>query len=438
MHNSILKTTLSAVALLALSACGPETSETTATSSENGQISERYVKVILGIGEHENGYIDAYYGPKEWAEAVKNNSKDLAELKAEVASLQKLVDKTAPTAKTEIEKKRFIFLAKQLIAADARIRMLQGEKFSFDEETRLLFDAVAPKVTKDELEAALAKLEDVVEGEGPLRDRYLAFTQQYNIPADKLDAVFDAAIQACKAKTAEHLDLPENESFTTEFVTDKPWSGYNWYQGGANSLIQVNTDLPSPMSAAVNLGCHEGYPGHHVYNAMLEQKLVNERGWTEYSVYPLYSPQSFIAEGTASYGRFMAFPGAEQNEFEKTVLYPLAGLDPAMGDQYRDTLAALKGLSYARIEGARRYLDGQLTREETIDWLARYNLISRERAEQSLDFIETYRGYVINYTLGADLSEAYVDKHGGTDHSARWDAYEKLLSEPFTASMMKD
>ncbi len=171
---------------------------------------------------------------------------------------------------------------------------------------------------------------------------------------------------------------------------------------------------------------------------MLEQKLVNERGWTEYSVYPLYSPQSFIAEGTASYGRFMAFPGNEQNEFEKAVLYPLAGLDPAKGDKYRDTLAALKGLSYARIEGARRYLDGDLTREETIEWLARYNLISRERAEQSLDFIETYRGYVINYTLGADLSKAYVDKHGGNDHSARWDAYEKLLSEPFTASMMKD
>lgn len=407
-------------------------------SEKYTDISERYVKVILGIGEHEEGYIDAYYGPEKWLDDVKTNKKDLHSLKQEVASIQKLVESVAKTAKNNMERKRFLFLQKQLIAADARIRMLEGEQFSFNEETRLLFDAVAPKVSKAELETALKKLENIITEEGPLRERYLAFTQQYTIPADKLNVVFAAAIQACKTKTAEHLDLPANETFTTEFVTNKPWSGYNWYQGNANSLIQVNTDLPSPMSAAVNLGCHEGYPGHHVYNAMLEQKLVKDRGWTEYSVYPLYSPQSFIAEGTASYGRFMAFPGDTQNEFEKAVLYPLAGLDPETGDKYRDALTALSGLRYARIEGARRYLNGELTREETIDWLSRYNLITRERAEQSVRFIETYRGYVINYTLGSDLSKAYVDKHGGTDHAARWHAYEKLLSEPFTASMMQD
>ncbi len=428
------KTTVTAAALIALSACGAETS-TPVKNTE--QMSERYVKLILGIGEHEAGYVDAYYGPKEWAEAVKTNKKTLTQLKAETAELQKLVTTHAKTAQSDIEKQRFIFLAKQLIAADTRIRMLEGEKFTFDEETQLLFDAVAPSVSVEELETALSKLEAVVEGEGNLRERYLAFTENYNIPADKLDVVFDAAIQACKTQTAKFLPLPENEKFTTEFVTDKPWSGYNWYQGSANSLIQVNTDLPSPMSAAVNLGCHEGYPGHHVFNAMLEQNLVNKRGWIEFSVYPLYSPQSFLAEGTASYGRHMAFPGAEQGKFEKEVLYPLAGMDPETAQKYTDTLAALSGLSYARIEGARRYLNGELTKEETIAWLSRYNLITTERAEQSLNFIETYRGYVINYTLGADLSKAYVDKHGGDDHAARWKAYETLLSQPFTASMLK-
>ena len=43
-------------------------------------------------------------------------------------------------------------------------------------------------------------------------------------------------------------------------------------------------------------------------------------------VYPLYSPQSFIAEGSANYGVELAFPGDERLDFETRVLYPLAGL----------------------------------------------------------------------------------------------------------------
>ena len=236
------------------------------------------------------------------------------------------------------------------------------------------------------------------------------------IPKDKLKAVFDAAINECRTQTTKYMNLPANESFTKEFVTDKPWSGYNWYQGNANSLIQVNTDLPSPIDAAVNLGCHEGYPGHHVFNARLEEKLAIENGWIEFSVYPLYSPQSFLAEGTASYARHMAFPAQKYTNVQK----------------------ALGGLRYARIEGARRYVDGKITREEAIKWNERYSLVSRQRAEQMVKFVETYGGYVINYTLGSDLTKAYVDRHGGTDHKARWKVYTRLLSEPFTASMMND
>ena len=99
------------------------------------------------------------------------------------------------------------------------------------------------------------------------------------------------------------------------FVTGKSWSGYNYYQGGYHSKIEVNTDLPIRISRAVDLGCHEGYPGHHVYNALLEKHLVRDRGWKEFTVYPLFSPQSLIAEGTANYGIEVAFPGADRVEF---------------------------------------------------------------------------------------------------------------------------
>ena len=119
-----------------------------------------------------------------------------------------------------------------------------------------------------------------------------------------------------------------------EYVTGKSWSGYNWYQGGATSLIQVNTDLPIYIDRAIDLAAHEGYPGHHVYNALLEENLVRGRGWIEFTVYALFSPQSLIAEGTANFGIDVAFPGPERVAFERDHLFPLAGLDPARADEY--------------------------------------------------------------------------------------------------------
>ena len=120
--------------------------------------------------------------------------------------------------------------------------------------------------------------------------------------------MFKAAIDGCRSRTLQHIQLPPGESFTVEYVTGKSWSGYNWYQGNYRSLIQVNTDLPIYIDRAIDLACHEGYPGHHVYNVLLEKNLVRDRGWVEFSVYPLFSPQSLIAEGTANFGIEVAFP----------------------------------------------------------------------------------------------------------------------------------
>ena len=121
--------------------------------------------------------------------------------------------------------------------------------------------------------------------------------------------MFRKAIDGCRARTLEHLPLPNGETFTVEYVTGKSWSAYNWYKGNYTSVIQVNTDLPITIDRAIDLACHEGYPGHHVYNALLEKHLVRDRGWVEFSVYPLFSPQSLIAEGTANFGIEVAFPG---------------------------------------------------------------------------------------------------------------------------------
>ncbi|HEY5971385.1 MAG TPA: hypothetical protein VIT22_05335, partial [Pseudoxanthomonas sp.] len=195
------------------------------------------------------------------------------------------------------------------------------------------------------------------------------------------------------------------------------------------SLIQVNTDLPVLMSRAVDLGCHEGYPGHHVLNMLLEQRLYKDRGWIEFTVYPLYSPMSFIAEGSANFGIELAFEGREREAFDKEALYPLAGLDPKLADRDNELQRVRGELSGARLTIAKEYLDGRISRPQAVQLAQKYQLLSPERAEQSIAFVDRYRSYVINYGLGLDLVRDFVDS-AGPDQETRWAAMERILSEP--------
>ncbi|MGE5352768.1 MAG: hypothetical protein ACM3P0_11840 [Acidobacteriota bacterium] len=406
-------------------------------------IAEKYVKLVLNVGQYDEGYVDAYYGPEKWkpAELSENEKKNFPykKLRSEAEGLLNALNNISDKGLSEIEKLRRQFLKDQVSAVIARIEMLNGKKMNFNEESKALYDAVAPVHDKEYFENQLKEINSLLPGDGSISERYDNFRKDLIIPKDKLDAVFTAAIQECRKRTLEHVKLPKGENFKVEYVTDKPWGAYNWYKGNAFSLIQVNTELPTYIDAPLGLASHEGYPGHHVYNALLEQDLSKGKGWVEFTVYPLYSPQSLIAEGSANFGVDMIFPDNERLQFEKTVLYPLAGLDTSKAALYYKLRLLINNLQYAMTEAARGYLDGKFTKEETIDWLMKYNMQSRERAERSLRFIEHYRSYVINYTLGQDIIRNYVEKQGGTEDNPqkRWEIFIRILSTPQTPSGLR-
>src|SRR5215217_6011499 len=415
-----------------LAACA--TPQAAAPADSLDRIAEDYVKLQLVIGEKEEGYIDAYYGRPEWraeahaaapAATLPQLSQRTAALIARIGAVEAATSYPAGS----IEARRSTFLTAQLTAAATRVRMLQGERLSFDEEARGLFGVVPEIRPLSEYDPVLTRIERLLPGAGPLNERMEAFQARFTIPADRLDAVMRAATAECRRRTLEHVALPAEEHFTLEFVTNKSWSGYNYYQGNYNSLIQVNTDLPIRISRAVDLGCHEGYPGHHVYNALLERDLARGRNWVEYTVYPLYSPQSLIAEGSANYGYDLAFPGDERLEFETRVLYPLAGIPTAEARRYLELQKAMQALAGARFTIARDLLEGRITREQASLLTQRYQLVSAQRADQSLEFTTHYRTYVINYGLGRDMVAAYVEA-AGPDQAARWARMERLLAEP--------
>jgi hypothetical protein len=194
----------------------------------------------------------------------------------------------------------------------------------------------------------------------------------------------------------------------------------------------VNTDLPIYIDRAIDLAAHEGYPGHHVYNALLEKNLVRDRGWVEFSVYPLFSPQSLIAEGTANFGREVVFTKPERMAFEKEVLWPAAGIDPSRAGEFYAVQDLVKKLTYATNEAARQYVNGEIDTNAAATWLQKYALMDEKRAKQATKFIEKYRSYVINYNLGEDMVRNYIEKRGGTEQQPeqRWRAFEELLASP--------
>ena len=430
---------MAAVGLLSVS-CAARTAEPPAAAPEAAvtdpreimsSIADRYVSLVLALGVHDADYVDAYYGPPEKRAEAQALKLPLPQIRQSAASLLASLQ-AVPVPAEEMEALRHQYLSRQIESLISRVDMLSGVKMTFDEESKALYDAVAPRHDDLHFRPILEELDGLLPGPGPLIDRYDAFRARFVIPTDRLDAVFSAAIQECRRRTIPHVDLPAGETFTVEYVTGKSWSAYNWYQGNFRSVIQVNTDLPVSIDRAIDLACHEGYPGHHVYNALLEKHLVKERGWPEFTVYPLFSPQSLIAEGTANYGIEVAFPGNERVQFEREHLYPLAGLDPARADEYDRVRHLVEKLSHAANDAARRYLDGAMDAAAASAWLEQYALMPAERARQRIRFFDQYRSYVLNYTLGEDMVRAYVESRGGTANrpDVRWREFTRLLASP--------
>ena len=149
---------------------------------------------------------------------------------------------------------RRVFLAGQLTAVRTRVAMLSGRELAFDEESAALYGAVAPTHPESHFQNILEELERALPGQGALVERFDRFRESFVIPTGRLAPVFEAAIDRCRTLTRERIELPQDESFAVEYVTDRPWQAGTAYRA-VRSLIQVNTDLPMYIDRAVDLAC---------------------------------------------------------------------------------------------------------------------------------------------------------------------------------------
>jgi len=396
-------------------------------------LAENYVKLGLELGEYDSDYVDAYLGPKKWQQQAKQKLRSKQQLAVDIHHLFQQIKKNTPLTKKNKLRKNSLLL--NIRAMDTRIRMVNGGKFLFKEEAYLIYDATLPDYQFSQFDGVLTEIDQLIPGENSLSERVEAFRNRFNIPEEKVKNIVDIAIGECRARTKKHISLPLQENFKLEYVTDKNWGGYNWYQGNNISLMQINQDFPMKIGRAIGLGCHEGYPGHHVWNLMIENKLLKQNKWIEFSLFPLFSPYALIAEGSANYGIEMAFPNDDKIIFEKKNLYPVAGLDPIQADALEQLNKLTKQLSFVINLIAQQYLDGEISREKALELVVKYGMTSKPRAEQRIKFIEQYRTYILNYNFGLKVVSEYIESQSNTVNG-RWAAFELMLTELKTSSEM--
>ncbi len=408
-------------------------------ADEFNPLAERYVKLALALGEHDDDYVDAYFGPEEWREQAEENAQSLEDIAAAATSVAAEARAIHVASDNYLLLLRQDYIASHLESLATVASMRNGETLSFDEESLRVYGFVAPSFPDEHYQEAIEEIDALFPGDGPLHERVHEFGLQFEMAPEVSEAVIRAGIAECRARTLEHMKLPEGESFVLEMVKGNPWGAYNWYQGGAQGLIQVETSRPLNIFSATRYGCHEGYPGHHTFSSLLDQDYQQQRGWIEFSVFPLFSPQGVIFEGSGNVAERVAFPGASKNEFLRAVIMPIAGVEQ-VDLETRDRLtAAYEKIRYAGIDAARKYLDGEWDRPQTEAWLSRYALTSAERMDSWFGFAERYRAYVINYVLGEDLVNAYVRRENPSgDEEGDWLALTKLLSYPPTPLLLAD
>ncbi len=430
-HNGFLKCVLLSITLTA-AACSERAAPPAAISLDSA--AQAYLQLVLALAQHDPQFLVSYFGPQDARAQAAANPLEADEIARQARRTEAAIAAVA-APEDGIEARRRAYLRAQLLAVARRAETLDGEHLPFMQEAELVFGAKIPDLeARSHITQLHARINRIMPGQGLLADRIASFREKFIIPPDRLPAVIEAAVAACRSRTREILELPP-ERLEVEYASGVNWLTYNEFRGNGFSVIKINTDLPVYIDRALEMGCHEGYPGHHVSNVLKEQELVKKRGWQEFTVQTLFSPQTLVEEGLASYGVELVFPHEERIRFERDVLFELAGFDRAQAHRYLELMSLIEELAYADIEGARRYLDGEWEPGFTARWLVNYRLLSAARARQRLAVFDTYRSFIATVYLGRQLVRGYIATQvADDDPAAAWREFRSLLVTPVLPS----
>ena len=370
---------------------------------------ERYLELGLRLGRHVDGFVDAYYGPPALAgRARAEPPRPPAELAADAGRL--VADLDAGEGADQLDAGRRRWIRAQAMGLRTSARKLAGADIGYLDEVETCYGARPRPVDDDEFEAAHRRLDQVLPADGgaPLRERYIAWREAHAVPADKLEPAVRSLADDLRERTQRLFGLPDDEHVEWVFETDKPWSGFNYYEGGLRSRVAINLDLPVLSLTLGHLVAHEAYPGHHTEHTRKEVGLVRRRRCLEETIFLVGTPQCTLAEGLADLGVEVVVGRRPEGVVAEHLLPLRIRYDAEVAAAVAE---AAEALSWVRSNAAIHLHDGGWPVEDVVAYLERWALLPRNRADKAVSFLTdpTWRAYSHCYTEGLRLCRAYVD-----------------------------
>jgi hypothetical protein len=355
---------------------------------------EAYILLGLRLGRHVEGLVDAYYGPEELARQVE--AEPFAEPDALVEEADALL--------ADIEDG---WLRDQAFGLRTHAGVLAGEKLSYSDEVEGCYGVRPQRVSTDVYAAVHERLDPLLPGAGPLAARYDEWRQNNTVAPDRIVPVFRDVLAELRTRTAELLGLPEGEELAVEEVRDEPWSAFNYYLGALRSRVVVNLDVPTTCDDVVEVAAHEVYPGHHTEHAVKEQLLVRDRGLLEESIKLVPTPEVLISEGLAETGPSIVLDGDVPQRLVEILKRHGFEYDY---EQARAVREARRPLRRIPLDAALMIHEDGASPAEAEAHIVRWSLVTPEQAAHSVSFVTdpTWRAYVINYSAGRELCQAWV------------------------------
>jgi hypothetical protein len=408
-----------------------------ATRVEPGQEATALIREYLLLGLRfdrvESGYVDAFTGDPALRRAVSAEpAPDPAVL---VRQAEQLIAALPDVPRHNgFDQARADYLSAHLRALACAGRKFAREDIGFVDEVHAYFDVHITKGEADAYRQAHARLDEVLGGGGLLADRMDAYRAGEEIPPARLGECIDAFSSALRDRVRAEYPLPDTETVVYQVVTDKPWSGFNYYLGDYRSTVAVNADIPQLMSNLPRLVAHESYPGHHTEHCRKEVGLVNRKRQAEQTIFLVNTPQCLMAEGLADLALYAVIgPGWGRWAAD---IYADLGLrfDGERAEAISDASAALAAV---RQDAALMLHDEHRDADEVVAFLRRWLLVTDARARQMLRFLSSplWRAYTSTYVEGYRLLRRWLDdRPGGVSLTER---FSRLLDEPLIPSALR-
>lgn len=387
-----------------------------------------YLMLGLRFDRIEEGFVDAYTGDPELRRLVAaEEAPSPAELAVQAKRLREELEGSG------LSESRQKFLDAHLRALTCSARKFAGEGVTFLDEVAEYFDVRIELGSEDAYRAAHIALAEVLPGKGDLGERMRAYRATEEIPPERLTDCVDAFASALRDRVRTAFGLPEQERIDFDVVTDKPWSGFNYYLGDFRSRVAINADLKQHMSILPQLIAHEAYPGHHTEHCRKEAGIV-ARGEYEQTVFLVNTPQCLMAEGLADLA-LKAIIGPGWGKWAQEI-YADLGLrfDGELAERVAQAGAGLLGV---RQDAAILLHDQQRSQDEVTEFLQRWSLVTPQRARQTLRFLTSplWRAYISTYVEGYRLLSAWLDaRPEGVSVQER---FTRLLDESLIPSQLR-